>query len=54
MSASIPPGLTCETGCIERHNGGKVSEWLAFEEVKLYTNAFILEEGRVLNTLIVR
>ena len=47
MTASIPPGIVCENGCVERHSGGTADEWMGFEKVKLYTNAFILEEGRV-------
>ncbi|EKM51561.1 uncharacterized protein PHACADRAFT_187006 [Phanerochaete carnosa HHB-10118-sp] len=48
MSASVPPGVVCEGSHTEKHSGGAVDGWLAFEKVKLYTNAFIVEEGRIL------
>ena len=43
----VPPGIK-ESGNLNAvHNGGHVETWLDYDKVKLYTNAFILEEGRV-------
>lgn len=43
---SLPPGITEERALVERHSGG-IESWLEYEKIKLYTNAFIKEEGKV-------
>lgn len=51
MSSPVPPGITQEGTLTERHSGGSADSesWLAYDKIKLYTNAFIKEEGRVVS-----
>ncbi len=52
MSTSLaPPGIVHEGTLIPVHNGGDSTIWLPFEKVKLYTNAFIIQNGKVCTTI---
>ena len=46
MPTQLPPGLTAEGPIIGRYDGGQ-ENWFKYESIKLYTNAFIREDGRV-------
>ncbi|EMD34686.1 hypothetical protein CERSUDRAFT_116874 [Gelatoporia subvermispora B] len=48
MTQSIPPGLQESSDVIETASGGTSQEWMPFEQVKLYTNAFVLQDNKIL------
>ncbi|OCH91301.1 hypothetical protein OBBRIDRAFT_812243 [Obba rivulosa] len=47
MQSIIPPGLSAGEDVTEIAKGG-VQEWTPIEQVKLYTNAFILQDNKIL------
>lgn len=40
-SVSLPPGLSYEEPLVQTANGGN-QEWVQYQKVKLYTNAFVI------------
>lgn len=51
MSANVPPGISEDRTLNVAHSGGRAEQWLPYEKVKLYTNAFLVEDGRVRHSL---
>lgn len=49
MSTSTPPGITSEGTLVEVHVGANDAswQWVPYQKVKLYTNAFIVQNGKV-------
>ncbi|KAH9477514.1 7,8-dihydro-8-oxoguanine triphosphatase [Psilocybe cubensis] len=48
MSSVIPPGLD-NRGVLSRFaSGGDTKDWLPYTKIKLYTNAFIVKDNKVL------
>lgn len=45
--SDIPPGLEITSECTEVQRGGDTYDWMPFERRKLYTNAFIIQNGKV-------
>lgn len=43
---SHPPGLDVDASFVVVSDGGE-AEWLHYDKVKLYTNAFIKQNGKV-------
>ncbi|KAF7796136.1 hypothetical protein EIP86_007309 [Pleurotus ostreatoroseus] len=50
MSNSIPPGITYEGKLLEVQVGAKDAswQWAPYQRVKLFTNAFIVQNGKIL------
>jgi 8-oxo-dGTP diphosphatase / 2-hydroxy-dATP diphosphatase len=47
MSVDVPPGISEDGTLNVAHSGGHAEQWLLYGKVKLYTNAFVVEDGRV-------
>jgi len=47
MSSSNPPGLESH-GQLQVYSSGGTDEWLTFKKTKLYTNAYVMSEGKIL------
>lgn len=45
-TVGVPPGISYAGKLVIQHNGGE-GDWEPIERVKLYTNAFIREKGKV-------
>lgn len=43
----IPPGVQHDKPLVEVHAGGE-GDWMPYSKTKLFTNAFIKQEGKVL------
>lgn len=49
MADMLPPGVTANSNSQLKHfaSGGNENPWLSFDKVKHYTNAFIIQDGKV-------
>ena len=49
-----PPGLSVDRGFSETISGGDVDDWVPFEEKRVYTNAFVVHDGKVSPSIVSR
>ncbi|KAI9062227.1 hypothetical protein FKP32DRAFT_865614 [Trametes sanguinea] len=44
QASELPPGLAHDAPLVETASGGENKEWFAYDKVKQYTNAFIIQD----------
>ena len=45
-SLDLPPGLAYDGPLVEAANGGGENDWVKYDKVKQYTNAFIILDDK--------